>query len=160
VSFADPICPELADICFETGRELGIDMHQGGTYVCMEGPAFSTRAESHLYRSWGATVIGMTNLTEAKLAREAEIAYATMGLATDYDCWRHEQADVDVPDIMQIVKKNVNNAKAIIAAATLKIPDDFTWNAFSACKNAIMTDPDQIPEKTKKDLEIIIGKYL
>jgi len=159
VQFADPITPEMGEILYETGQDLGITVHRGGTYVCMEGPAFSTRAESHMYRSWGATVVGMTNLTEAKLAREAEIAYATIALATDYDCWK-ENGDVDISSILKIMANNVANAKAIIAAAAKRIPDDFSWSCFSAVQYAIMTAKDRIPEETRKALEPIIGKYL
>ena len=160
VPFADPICKELAQILYSTGSELKIPVYQGGAYVCMEGPAFSTRAESHLYRSWGATVIGMTNVTEAKLAREAEIAYATLALATDYDCWHEDHDDVDIQSILEIMGKNIHNAKEIIAAAVSKIPDDFSWDCFSAGHYAVMTAKDKIPEKTLSDLEIIIGKYI
>jgi len=160
VPFADPICKELAQILYSTGSELKIPVYQGGAYVCMEGPAFSTRAESHLYRSWGATVIGMTNVTEAKLAREAEIAYATLALATDYDCWHEDHDDVDIQSILEIMGKNIHNAKEIIAAAVSKIPDDFSWDCFSAGQYAVMTAKDKIPEKTLSDLEIIIGKYI
>ena len=159
VSFADPICAELADILFKAGQGLSIPIHKGGTYVCMEGPAFSTRAESHLYRSWGATVIGMTNLTESKLAREAEIAYATLALATDYDCWHEDHDDVDIQSIIEIMNKNINNAKEIIAVAISNVPDDFSWDCFSACQFAIMTEKDKIPKKTLENLEIIISKY-
>lgn len=160
VAFADPICRNLAKILYETGLELGVTVHKGGTYVCMEGPAFSTRAESHLYRSWGATVVGMTNLTEAKLAREAEISYATLAMATDYDCWREEDADVDINDILETMKLNISNATKIIASAARKVPDDFSWDVFSAGRFAVITEKDKIPEKTRDALEIIIGKYL
>ena len=160
VSFADPVCENLAKILYETGVEKGVTVHKGGTYVCMEGPAFSTRAESHLYRSWGATVVGMTNLTEAKLAREAEISYATLAMATDYDCWREENADVDINDIFKIMNQNISNATNIIVAAVKKVPEDFSWKVFSAARFAVITQKDKIPEKTRKTLEIIIGKYL
>ena len=160
IPFADPICDRLAEILFETGKELGVPVHQGGTYICMEGPAFSTRAESHMYRSWGADVIGMTNLTEAKLAREAEISYATLALATDYDCWRQADADVDINEILDTMNRNIINAKKIIAAAVLKIPADFSCKCFTACKFSVITAKDKIPEATRTALDEIIGKYL
>lgn len=160
VNFADPICSDLAAILVETSQELKINVHVGGTYICMEGPAFSTRAESHLYRSWGATVIGMTNLTEAKLAREAEIAFAALALATDYDCWRGTEADIDINELIATMDKNVHNAKAIIAAAANRIPSEFSCKCFSAVRYSILTSKEAIPEKTKSDLQIIIGKYL
>ena len=160
VQFADPVCPHLADLCFREGKALGIVMHKGGTYVCMEGPQFSTRAESHLHRSWVADVIGMTNIQEAKLAREAEIAYATVALATDYDCWHEDHDDVDIQDILKIVAGNVANAKRLIAAVAPKVAGLPESPAHSALRFAIMTDKAVIPEQTKKDLEILIGKYL
>jgi 5'-methylthioadenosine phosphorylase len=160
VAFADPICDVLADTLYETALELKVPVHQGGTYICMEGPAFSTRAESHLYRSWGANVIGMTNLTEAKLAREAEIAFGTLALATDYDCWREADSDVDITDIMRIMNQNVHNAKAIVAAAVKNIKPDFSCKCFSAAEFAVITAKEKISEQAKKDLDIIIGKYL
>lgn len=160
VAFADPICDDLADILHDTGLGLDIPIHKGGTYLCMEGPAFSTRAESHLYRSWGATVIGMTNLTEAKLAREAEIAYATLALATDYDCWRQSDADVDINDILETMDKNVKNAKAIIRQAVGNIPNDFSCKCFSAAQFAVITAKEKIPQATREDLKVILGKYL
>ena len=158
-AFADPITTELAQILHDTGKELGITMHMGGTYLCMEGPAFSTRAESHLYRSWGCSIIGMTNLTEAKLAREAEIAYATIALATDYDCWREEEEEVTSDAVMATMAKNVKNAKRIVEAVVPKIPVDESWKCFSAARFALVTDPKIMPEQTRKALEVIHGKY-
>ncbi len=160
VQFADPICNELRSLLLNTGRELGITIHDGGTYVCMEGPAFSTRAESHFYRSINADVIGMTNLTEAKLAREAEICYATLALVTDYDCWRTSDADVDVQDILRVMAGNIANAKKMIVAAAPKVGADRKCGCADALKFAIMTHKDVIPQKTKEDLSVIIGKYL
>ena len=160
VQFADPISPELAALLNETGQSLGIKMHSKGTYVCMEGPQFSTRAESNLYRSWGADVIGMTNLQEAKLAREAEIAYASIALATDYDCWHEEHDDVDITDILRIMGENVQNAKSIIRKAVPKVASLGPSVAHEALKFAILTDKKAIPTKVKEDLSIIIGKYM
>lgn len=158
VAFADPICKGVGRLLYETGKALGIKVHDGGTYVNMEGPAFSTRAESHLYRSFGATVIGMTNLTEAKLAREAEICFATLALATDYDCWRTSESDVDINDILKIMAENVKNAKAIVAKAAMGISDQ-PCSCHSAAQYAVITAEDLIPEQTKANLEIILGKY-
>ena len=160
VQFADPICLGLNSIIYEAAVSENIKSHKGGTYVCMEGPAFSTRAESKLYRSWGVSVIGMTNLPEAKLAREAEICYATIALATDYDCWYEAEEDVSVEAILEIIKNNVANAKTIIKAAVHKIPALRSCNCKDALKFAVMTDPRQIPEKTRESLELIIGKYV
>jgi 5'-methylthioadenosine phosphorylase len=158
VQFADPVCLDLNSIVYEAAVSAGIKSHKGGTYVCMEGPAFSTRAESRLYRSWGVSVIGMTNLPEAKLAREAEICYATIALATDYDCWFEE--DVSVDAILEIIKKNVANAKKIIKAAVDMIPAERSCNCENALKFSIMTDLKQIPDDIKKSLDLIIGKYV
>jgi 5'-methylthioadenosine phosphorylase len=159
VPFADPIENDLRKILLETGRELGITVHDGGCYVCMEGPMFSTRAESHFYRSIGANVIGMTNLTEAKLAREAAISYATLALATDYDCWRTAESNVDVMDIMKVMATNVANAKKITAAAVTKIkPETGAW-VKESLKTCIVTDRKTIPEQTKMHLEVIVKDY-
>lgn len=160
VQFADPVCLDLNSIVYDAAVSEGIKSHKGGTYVCMEGPAFSTRAESKLYRSWGASVIGMTNLPEAKLAREAEICYAAIALATDYDCWYESEEDVSVDAILEIIRKNVSNAKRIIRAAVDKIPAKRSCACKDALKFAIMTDPKTIPEKTKEALNLIIGKYV
>jgi 5'-methylthioadenosine phosphorylase len=160
VAFADPICEDLADLMYETAKEMNIPVHKGGTYVCMEGPAFSTRAESHLYRSFGATVIGMTNVTEAKLAREGEICYATLAMATDYDCWREADADVDINEILATMAENVKNAKAIIGAAAGKVPDNSDCKCQSAAQFAVITAKEKISDRMKQDLGIIIGKYL
>ncbi len=160
VAFADPICVDLKDLLFTTGKDLGIKIHDGGTYVCMEGPAFSTRAESHFYRSIKADVIGMTNLTEAKLAREAEICYATLALVTDYDCWKTHDADVDVQEILRIMSENVANAKSIIAKAVPKVQVSSRCGCPDALKFAIMTNPETILAKVREDLDVIVGKYL
>lgn len=160
VALADPVCHALADVLAKGAASTGADVHQGGTYICMEGPQFSTRAESNLYRSWGVDVIGMTNIPEVKLAREAEICYATMALATDYDCWHETEEDVSVEAILAIMHKNVENAKEAIRWTAANIGDKTTCSCSTALKFAIVTDPAVIPEETKKDLEPIIGKYI
>lgn len=160
ISFADPICAELSEILFESGKKQGITMHFGGTYLNMEGPAFSTKAESNLYRSWGMDIIGMTNLTEAKLAREAEICYVTLAAVTDYDCWHPSHDSVTVEMIIQNLLKNVENAKRILKAAIKAIPNERKCNCQNALQYAIITDKKLIPEKLKKDLKPIFGKYI
>ncbi len=160
IEFADPVCPDLADILYNSGRRLGIKMHRGGTYICIEGPQFSTRAESTIYRSWGVDVIGMTNIPEAKLAREAEICYATLALATDYDCWHETEEDVTIEAILEIIKRNVSNAQGIIKDAIPLIPEERGCMCKDALKHAIITDRSAIPERTLKDLEPIIGRYI
>lgn len=158
VAFADPVCDHLAKVLHDAAKEIGWKAHKGGTYICMEGPLFSTRAESHLYRSWGAEVIGMTNLQEAKLAREAEICYATIALATDYDCWHKEV--VTVEQVIATMSANINNSKSAIRAAIPRIKMERTCGCKDALKHGIMTDPKKIPSKTKADLKLIIGKYV
>ncbi len=160
VSLADPVCPALSSLLVEVGREVGATLHAGGTYLCMEGPQFSTRAESHLYRSWGADVIGMTNLQEAKLAREAEICFATLALATDYDCWNTEAGDVVMEEVLSILSRNVTAAQHIIRDALRRLPPPQSCPCPQALKNAIITDRALIPEETKRSLDIIVGKYL
>lgn len=163
IAFGDPICPNLADILADAVDSLNlpeVNLHRGGTYVCMEGPAFSTKAESNLYRSWDATVIGMTNLTEAKLAREAEIAYATLALVTDYDCWHLDHDSVTVEMIIDNLHKNAINAQLVIKATVNKLnanpPESI---AHSALKYAILTPPDKIPAATKAKLSLLTKKY-
>jgi 5'-methylthioadenosine phosphorylase len=160
VTFADPVCPNLYNIIYEAGIDAGATIHKGGTYLCIEGPQFSTRAESLIYRKWGVDVIGMTNVTEAKLAREAEICYATIALATDYDCWHEAEDDVTVEAILEILHKNVTTAQKIIKSAVAKIGSERKCQCKNALKNAILTSKKKIPAKTKKDLDLIIGKYL
>ena len=160
VSFADPVCPDLSELLFGVGRDLGARMHKGGTYLCMEGPQFSTRAESRIYRSWGVDVIGMTNLQEAKLSREAEMCYATMALVTDYDVWHEAEGDVTVEKVIAILHKNVATATAIVRGVIPKIRPDRSCGCASALKDAIITAPQAIPEATKKKLWPIVGKYL
>ena len=160
VSFADPVCAGLGDIIYDCALEARATVHRGGTYLCMEGPQFSTRAESSVYRSWGMDIIGMTNLQEAKLAREAEMCYATMALVTDYDCWHQTEDDVDVEAIIATLLKNVETAKKIIKLAVPKIPQEQTCPCASALATAIITNRDAIPEAAKQRLGLIAGKYL
>ncbi len=160
VAFADPISKEIADIIDQSAKKLKIKAHRGGTYVNMEGPQFSTKAESNLYRSWGADVIGMTNLTEAKLAREAEISYATLAAVTDYDCWHPSHDSVTVEMIIAYLNKNVANAKNILKAAIPTVGKLKSFSAANALQFAIITNRDMIPAKTKKELAVIIGKYI
>jgi 5'-methylthioadenosine phosphorylase len=160
VSFADPICPVLSQILFEAGKKAGATVHQGGTYLCIEGPQFSTRAESNLYRTWGVDIIGMTNLPEAKLAREAEICYSTIAFATDYDCW-HEGADeVSIGEVLRILAQSTKTAQTTIREAIQHLPKERKCFCAHALKHAIITGKKFIPQKTKKDLEPIIGKYI
>jgi 5'-methylthioadenosine phosphorylase len=160
IAFADPVSNELRAILLESAREEKVEVHDGGTYVCMEGPAFSTRAESITNRKLGYDVIGMTNLAEAKCAREAEIAYATMAMVTDYDCWKVDEAHVTVDMIIANLTRNAAAAKAIIARAVPKIPAEPHWPCHQALQNAIMTDKKCWPAGTKKDLLPILAKYL
>ncbi len=160
VTFADPFCPVLSSALVASAQRLGATVHPRGTYVCMEGPQFSTRAESFLYRQWGADVIGMTNLQEAKLAREAEICFATLALATDYDCWHEVHDDVVIGDVLRILNENVAKAQRVIAAAVPHLPVQRTCACARALQHAIITDRSRIPESVKRDLDIIIGKYL
>ena len=160
VSFADPVCPELRPVLVKAGRAAGAVVHDGGTYLCMEGPQFSTRGESLIYRTWGVDVIGMTNVTEAKLAREAEICYATLALVTDYDCWHRELESVTVEAVIQILHKNVIVSQKIIRAALPEAAVTRRCSCATALKNAVMTPPALIPKKTRDSLKIILGDYL
>jgi 5'-methylthioadenosine phosphorylase len=160
VAFADPICEELRQLLLKNGRALKARIHDGGTYVNMEGPAFSTRAESLTNHKLGYAVIGMTNLGEAKCAREAEIAYATLALITDYDCWKVDEAHVTVEMVIENLRHNAEMAKAIIAKTVPQIPAESNWPCHSALKNAIMTDRKIWPKKTIADLKPILAKYL
>lgn len=160
VQFADPVCPELSDTLFKAAGEAGAVVHRGGTYICMEGPAFSTRAESNMYRSFGVSVIGMTNIPEAKLAREAEICYGVIALATDYDCWHESHDDVSVDAILAIISQNVATAKAIIKNAVVKIAPERKCSCPSSMQYAIITDRKAISEQARADLDIIVGKYI
>jgi 5'-methylthioadenosine phosphorylase len=159
VSFADPVCSSLAEVLFESAEAVGARVHKGGTYVVIEGPMFSTRAESHLYRSWGVDVIGMTNLPEAKLAREAEICYSTVALSTDYDCWHETEEDVTVEAVMSIIQKNVDLAKQIVKNASRRIPAARRCGCVSACAHAVVTAEAAIPPEARRRLSLIMGKY-
>ena len=160
ISFADPVCPVLSQILFQAGKEAGVTVQKDGTYLCIEGPQFSTRAESWLFRSWGVDIIGMTNIPEAKLAREAEICYATIAFVTDYDCWHQEAAEVTIGEILRIVAESTKTAKSAIRHAIKHLPENRECKCATALKYAVITGKKMIPEKTKKDLEPIIGKYL
>src|SRR5258707_7875176 len=160
VAFAHPVCSNLGDVLAESCRAADVKSHRGGTYLCMEGPAFSTVAESNVYRSWGMDVIGMTNLQEAKLAREAEICYATLALVTDYDCWHPAHDAVTVETVIEYLNKNVRNAQMIMKAAVKTLASaSRDCGCASALKNAIFTAPDHWPEATVRKLDAIIGKY-
>jgi 5'-methylthioadenosine phosphorylase len=159
-TFADPVCPELGNFLERACRATGVKTHRGGTYICMEGPAFSTRAESEVYRSWGMDVIGMTNLQEAKLAREAEICYSTLALVTDYDCWHQGHTAVSVETVIENLNKNVQNAQGIIREALRSINGaQRACGCSSAMKHAIFTPPELWPAETAKRLEALIGRY-
>ena len=160
VGFAHPFCAPLSAIAFESARACGATVHRGGTYVCMEGPQFSTLAESQLYRSWGMDIIGMTNLQEAKLAREAEICYTTMALVTDYDCWHPDHDQVTVEMIVANLTQNAKMAQQVIADAVGRLPFERTCECASALKYAVITRPDAIPAATKRDLAPLIRKYI
>jgi 5'-methylthioadenosine phosphorylase len=160
VQFADPVCADLSATLFDAAVEVGVTVHRGGTYICMEGPAFSTRAESLLYRSFGASIIGMTNLTEAKLAREAEICYGVIALSTDYDCWHDAHADVSVEAIIAIIKANVANAKKIIKQAVQKISAERSCPCGESLKYAVISDTSVMPVETRENLELLLAKYL
>ncbi len=161
ITFSHPVCDELGGILEESCNTVeGLKVHRGGTYICMEGPAFSTKAESNVYRSWGMDVIGMTNLQEAKLAREAEIAYATLALVTDYDCWHEDHDSVSVDMVIEYLTKNVRNAQLVLKDAVKRVASKSTPNPFEgATQSAIFTQPEHWPEKTAAKLDAIIGKY-
>lgn len=160
IVFAHPVCPDLSNFIYAAGQDQKLNMHKTGTYLNMEGPAFSTLAESKLYRSWGMDVIGMTNMPEAKLAREAEICYATLACVTDYDCWHPAHESVTIDMVIQNLTKNVENAKKILSCVLKNIKDERNCSCQSALKHSIVTQKDLIPQKTKKDLGVIIGKYV
>jgi 5'-methylthioadenosine phosphorylase len=160
VGFAHPFCARLSDIAYGAAQAAGATVHKGGTYVCMEGPQFSTLAESNLYRTWGMDIIGMTNLQEAKLAREAEICYTTIALVTDYDCWHPEHDQVTIEMIVANLTRNVKMAQQVMAAAVERLPFDRTCECATALKHAILTRPDAIPEVVKQALAPIVGKYV
>lgn len=160
ITFADPVCPLLSATVCDAARKVVRRVHRGGTYLCIEGPAFSTRAESNIYRRWGVDVIGMTNLPEAKLAREAELCYATLSLATDYDCWHASEDDVSVEAILAILRKNVENSKRIVREVALRLPHPAGCRCGEALKAAVITDRRRIPPAARKRLSLLIGRYL
>jgi 5'-methylthioadenosine phosphorylase len=160
VSFGDPICHVLSDVIGAAGSDAGVPIKRGGTYVCMEGPQFSTKAESNTYRSWGMDLIGMTNLQEAKLAREAEICYSTIALVTDYDCWHPDHDSVTVADIITNLTKNSENAQKIIRAAVKRLPVNRSCKCGSSLQHAILTDLKKAPAETRTRLELLLRKYL
>jgi 5'-methylthioadenosine phosphorylase len=160
ISFAHPVCGYLAKVAHAACESAHVRATLGGTYLCMEGPAFSTLAESNLYRSWGMDIIGMTNLQEAKLAREAEICYVTIAMVTDYDCWHPDHDAVTVQDIIANLTKNAENAAKVVAAAVRAMPAARECKCGSALAHALLTDRTTIPDATRKKLEILVGKYL
>jgi len=160
ISFDTPVCPVEADILKKACDAAGVPCHKGGTYLCMEGPAFSTKAESNVYRAWGMDVIGMTSLQEAKLAREAEICYATLAMVTDYDCWHPEHDAVTVNQIVEYLNRNVENSQKILRSAVRDMPVERSCKCGSALSHAIFTDASAVPAETRKKLKLIIGKYM
>jgi 5'-methylthioadenosine phosphorylase len=160
VQFGNPVCAHLVDALAASAERLGIPHHRGGTYVCMEGPAFSTQAESHLYRAWGGTIIGMTNVQEAKLAREAEMCFATIALATDYDCWHETEAEVSVEAVLEVMRNNVAASRKLLAAAIQALDGGRPCGTADALRFAILTDPARIPAAVKTDLAPLIGRHL
>jgi len=160
VEFGEPVCGNLSGVLYDAAKKTGATAHKGGTYICIEGPQFSTKAESMTYRKWGVDVIGMTNIPEAKLAREAEICYATVALSTDYDCWHSTEEPVTVEMILSTLKKNVSIAKDIIRNAAPMVSRRRACKCATALKYAVVTDVKKIPKKTKKDLSLFFGKYL
>lgn len=160
ITFADPVCPILRAALLEAAETSGAKAHDGGTYICIEGPQFSTRAESKVFRSWGVDVIGMTNLPEARLAREAEICYSTIALCTDYDCWHESEEDVTIEAILETMRQNISAAKSIIREAIKRFPLPRACPCAEALKHAIMTPAELIPPATRQSLDLIIGKYI
>jgi 5'-methylthioadenosine phosphorylase len=160
IAFADPVCPELAQNIEKACKTVGVTGKRGGTYLCMEGPQFSTKAESNVYRSWGMDVIGMTNLQEAKLAREAEICYVTVAMVTDYDCWHPHHDSVTVDQIIAVLVKNAENASLVVRNAVASMPTKRTCTCGAALAHAVLTDRDKIPAATREKLKLILGKYL
>ncbi|MGB9074116.1 MAG: S-methyl-5'-thioadenosine phosphorylase [Terriglobales bacterium] len=160
IGFGDPVCGEMTRVVEGACRSAGVNGKRGGTYLCMEGPQFSTRAESNVYRGWGMDVIGMTNLQEAKLAREAEICYVTIAMVTDYDCWHPQHDSVTVEQIIAVLVKNAENAAKVVKAAVAAMPKAPACKCGSALAHAILTERDKIPAATKEKLKLILGKYL
>jgi 5'-methylthioadenosine phosphorylase len=160
IAFADPICPELAQVVEQACKAAGVTGKRGGTYVCMEGPQFSTKAESNVYRGWGMDVIGMTNLQEAKLAREAEVCYVTVAMVTDYDCWHPHHDSVTVDQIVAVLLKNAENAARVVSETVAAMPNERACKCGSALAHAILTDRSKIPSATRQRLKLILDKYL
>lgn len=160
ISFAHPVCPQMMEVVEVACRRAGVSVKTGGIYLCMEGPAFSTVAESNVYRSWGMDVIGMTNLQEAKLAREAEICYVTVAMVTDYDCWHPEHDAVTVNDIIDHLTRNAENAAKVVAEAVAAMPGERACKCGSALAHALITEKGKVPGPTLKKLELLVGKYL
>jgi 5'-methylthioadenosine phosphorylase len=160
VSFAEPFCPTLSNILYHAALDVGANVHQEGTYIAMEGPLFSTKAESNMYRSWGASIIGMTALPEAKLAREAEICYATLACITDYDTWHETEESVTIEMALANLMLNADTAKKIIGLVAARIPENRECGCAQALENAIITTSEKIPVRIKEDLELLIGKYV
>ena len=160
VGFGDPVCPVLSRGLVESARRLGATVHAGGTYVCMEGPQFSTRAESHMYRQWGADIIGMTNWQEAKLAREAELCFASLALVTDYDCWKSDGEHVVIEEVLRLIAANAQLAQRAVAGVAERLPATRTCACATALENAIITHPAHIPAATREQLAPLIGRYL
>ncbi len=159
VSMAQPVCPRLAAVFATAAREAGATVHRGGTYLCIEGPQFSTRAESEIYRRWGVDVIGMTNLQEARLAREAEICYATLALVTDYDCWHEEEEAVSVEGVLEVLRQNASTAQQVVRRAVAALPQPRDCGCGEALARALITDPKVVPRATLDKLAPIVGKY-
>lgn len=160
VGLAHPVCPVLTGVLAEASQRVGLTVHGRGTYICMEGPQFSTRAESMLYRQWGADIIGMTAMQEARLAREAEMCFGILALATDYDCWREETSAVAIGDVLRILKENVTNAQRTLAEAGPRLTAPRTCGCASALAHAIITERSRIPESVVHNLAPLIGKYV
>ncbi len=160
ITFADPVCPVLSGIAAAAARKVVRRVHRRGTYLCIEGPAFSTRAESNIYRKWGVDVIGMTNMPEAKLAREAELCYAALALATDYDCWHESEGDVSVDAILAILERNAENSRKIVREVAKRLPLSGECGCGGALKHAVITDRKMIPAAARKRLSLLLGKYL
>ena len=159
IGFSDPVCPQLTEVVFGACQAAGVNVKKGGTYLCMEGPAFSTKAESNVYRSWGMDVIGMTNLTEAKLAREAEICYVTVAMVTDYDCWHPHHDAVTVKEIVGNLLKNAEHACTVVASAVRRMPAERSCKCGSALAHAIITDKKLVPAATRQKLGLLIDRY-
>lgn len=160
VSFADPVCPSLRPLFFDASKQAGARAHDGGTYLCIEGPQFSTRAESEIYRQWGVDVIGMTNLQEAKLAREAEICYATLAMVTDYDCWHEDEEDVSGHAVMEVLQQNAATAQDVVRRIIRRLPIERDCGCSTALQSALITEPSAIPQKTRSDLALLVDKYM